>query len=72
MAPLQDVAYYRLWQSGDQVHRNLTTCTIKGEMLNAIKVQQNLRKNILLQSVPPSYDKSVYNFRVKDTGREEI
>ena len=41
MALLQDIAYYGLWQSEDQVQRNLTTYTTKGERLNAIKVQLN-------------------------------
>ncbi len=57
----QDIAYYGLWQSDEQVDINLSSYPSATQKKEAIKAQLRFRKTILEQS-PPDEDQKIYNF----------
>jgi hypothetical protein len=62
-----DVVYFGLWQSKEQILLKLKSIPSKTEKIEALKAQLRFRKN-LLQQTPP--DKLIYMFSTKsDTGK---
>ncbi len=56
---MNDICYYGLWQTVDQVNSTLSTINSDKEKIDALKAQLHFRKNILEQDYR---DKKVFNF----------
>ena len=54
----QEIVFYGLWQSDDQIASSLSTFQSESEKKDALKAQLRFRKNILMQRHP----EKVYNF----------
>ena len=60
-----DMLYYGLWQSKDEVSDHMSCISSKTEKLKAIKTQINFRKIVLEQ---PVKDKKIFSFSSKEEG----
>ncbi len=69
---VQEISYYGLWQTEDEVKRNLSSYKTKTLKMDGLKAQLRFRKNILQQS--PIHDQS-YAFSLKSqhgTSRRDL